>query len=143
MKNLLAAMLVALAGCGGSDNNGNGIDLSRFVGLWNGTSVVTANGQTTSASGFTHITANGSDLSIGDVCANGTGPGATPTSATAFSIHAYACPPIATTSCSSVVLSTTGGTGSVSGTTLTMTLPGTVAGCGTTGTFSIAFTGAK
>src|SRR3954470_177766 len=131
MKSLLAATLIAVAACGGSDDHANGIDLSRFVGLWNGTSTVVVNGQTASAAGFTHITATGNDLTIGDVCPNGTGPGATATSATAFSIHAFACPAASTSSCSSVVLSTTGGEGSVSATTLTMTFPGTVVGCGT------------
>lgn len=143
MKSLLAAVLVAIAGCGGSENNNTAIDVSKFVGLWNGTTVVTASGQSTSATGFTHISQNGSDLTIGDVCQNGSGPGATPSSPTAFSIHAYACAGVATTTCSSVVLSTTGGEGSVSGTTLTMSLPGTVAGCGSTTSFTLSFTGTK
>lgn len=143
MKSLLAAVLgrspdAAAAG----SNSGNGVDITKFVGLWNGTLTTTVNGQTTSNAAYTHITANGSDLTIGDVCGSA-GPTATATSPTAFSIHPYVCPAIATTICNSVVVTTTGGGGSLSGTTLTLTLPGTVAGCSQTAAFTISFTGTR
>ncbi len=135
--------LLLLAACGGGDAGGGAVDVSGLVGLWNGTGTITANGQSTTANAYTHITAQGTELMIGDFCFDGTGPRATATKSTEFTVHSISCPPGPAGTCSSVVLTVTSGSGTLSGGTLNMNTAGTIAGCGLNATYTFSFSGHK
>jgi hypothetical protein len=135
----IAGVLLFL-GCGGSEKD----FAPNFVGLWNGTSTATINGQTASASGYTHISATGTNaIKVGDFCGNGDGPAGTVTSDSAFTVAGISCPPGPVGSCSSVVLNVSGGGGTLNGNTLTLSGSGTLSGCGTTYSYGLTFTGTR
>lgn len=139
----LAVLMLLFAACGGSDGGRNPVDPSAFVGLWTGPASITVSGQSSSGSAYTHITANGTELTIGDFCFDGTGPHATATKSTEFTMHAISCPPGPIGACSAVTFTVASGSGSLSGTTLTMNVTGTISGCGSTANYTFSFTGQK
>jgi hypothetical protein len=146
---LAVSTFAILGGCGGSGSSGgsgsNGVDTSQLVGLWNGTITVSVNGQSNTGNSYTHISNSGTagEIVVGDVCGDGSGPNATVTSPTGFSVHAMNCPAASLGTCSSVVLAVTGGNGSVSGGTLTLNASGTIGGCGQTFSYTLSFNGHK
>jgi hypothetical protein len=131
-------------GCGGGGNDGPDFS-ANFTGQWNGTVIVTVNGQSQSTPGLSvHITPTGKNaLVIGDICSDLSGPPASVTGASTLTIGAKACPPAPVTGCSAVTLSVTKGTGVVSGNTLSFVFDGTVAGCSQSVGFSASFTGTR
>jgi hypothetical protein len=143
-RNVIIVLCLSVAmACGGSDSSGGNLDTSGLIGLWSGSTTVSVNGQTATSTAYTHISGAGSDLTIGDVCGNGTGPSATASSATQFTIHPFSCPPGVLGSCSSVVLSVSGGNGSLSSGTLTVSMSGAATGCNASYPFTFSFSGHK
>ena len=144
LVNLALLIVAACGGGGGGGAGGGAVDVSGLVGLWNGTATITLNGQTSSATNaYTHITAQGTELTIGDFCFDGTGPAATATKSTEFTVHAISCPPATVGNCNSVILGVASGSGSLSGATLTMNTTGTIAGCGVSTAYTFSFSGHK
>jgi hypothetical protein len=137
----IGASIICLAtGCDGSEKDYAG----NFVGLWTGTSTVTVNGQIGTTNGYTHINETGTNsIKVGDLCIDGDGPNATVNSASSFTVGGMSCPPGTVGSCSSVVLSLSGGGGTLNGNTLTISGTGTLSGCGSTYTYALTFTGTK
>jgi hypothetical protein len=140
MKRIILSVLLACIACGGG---GDEIDASRFVGLWNGTTTATVGSQSATTTGYTHISANGAELHVGDVCANGDGPSASVTGPNTFTVHGYTCPASATSTCGSVVLQITSGNGALSGSTLNLSGVGTITGCGSSFPFAMSFSGTR
>ncbi|HEY6912806.1 MAG TPA: hypothetical protein VI356_25720 [Myxococcales bacterium] len=142
---MFGLVLAGSVACGGGGGGGNPVDRSQLVGLWTGTTTLNANGQSATSPASTHISnASASDEIVwGDVCGNGSGPNATVTAPTAFSIHAFSCPPGQIGSCSSAVFAVSGGQASLSGGTLTIAANGTVSGCGANAAYTLSFTGHK
>jgi len=141
------ALALAIA-CGGSGSGigGDGQDYSaNFAGQWNGTAVVAGTGQSSTTPGVAiHITSTGKNaLAIGDICVDLSGPPATPTGATTFTIGARSCPPAPVTGCSSVTLAVARGSGVLAGSTLSFGMDGTASGCSQTIPFSLTFSGTR
>src|SRR6266568_8113396 len=133
MRRVLLAAAVALFACGGDSGSSTTDHSSSFVGTWNGSSVVVMNGQSTNSSGaLTHIFHSGTNaIVVHDVCGDGSGPSASVTDGNSFASVGLNCPPVAVGTCPAVsfVLSP-GGTGSLSNGQLTVSIGGSVTGCG-------------
>jgi len=135
-------LLAALTACGGS----SGPDYAAaFVGTWTGNASVTSNGSTQTSNGVSlRISSTGTNaLQLADICEDLSGPAATATSATTFTIGSRNCPPAPVTGCSAVTLAITSGNGVVSGNSLTLTLSATVTGCSLSFPAALVFTGTK
>jgi hypothetical protein len=123
MRNVLCGLAAALLSACGSSGSG-ATDVARnFVGTWNGTTTLVVNGQSQAGGSILlAISETGSNaLTIGAICPdllNSSGPPATADTATAFTMHAYACPVTGGGACSTIVENITDGSGSLSGTTL-------------------------
>jgi hypothetical protein len=133
--------VLALAGCSPSPTD----FASGFTGGWVGTTSVTIQGQTSNEDNTLFIIAStGIDsLEIENLCGDGSGPPATVTSETAFTAGQGSCPPEPVSGCSSVTLSTTDGSGQLGTLSLTMTLNGSLSGCGQSFPISIIFSGTR
>ncbi len=123
----VAAALLCACGTGGS---GTTDFAQNFVGTWSGMTTLVVNGQAQTGGliqlAISETGANA--LTIGAICPDGlhsSGPPATAGTATAFTIHAYACPVTGGGACSSIVENLTSGSASLSGTDLTGAYSGT------------------
>jgi predicted small lipoprotein YifL len=141
MRFALIALIIALAGCGGSDSGATITDSTQIVGTWNGTTTVgnPTTGQTTTAASTLPITTTvAGQVLLGGVCLDQvSGPAATLNTTTSFTVASFNCPPSAVNGCSSVTLAISSGTGSISGGTLTMNLAATLSGCGSSGNITV------
>jgi hypothetical protein len=140
---LRLVLLAGLAACGGG---ADGPDYaSAFVGAWTGTASATSAGNTNTADNVVlHISTNGTNsLQVADICEDGSGPAATATSATGFSIGSRTCAPAAVPGCSSVILAVASGTGNISGTTLTVAMNANLSGCSQSFPVTLGFAGTK
>src|SRR6185295_2523382 len=136
-------LVAGLAACGGG---ADGPDYaSAFVGTWTGTASATSGGTTNSANNVAlHITTSGTNaLQIADICEDLSGPAATATSATSFTIGSRTCAPAPVTGCSSVTLAVASGTGTISGNTLTVAMSANLSGCSQSFPVTLGFTGTK
>jgi hypothetical protein len=135
-------VLFAVVACGGSSTS---IE-SKVVGRWNGAFTLSLVGSNSgSYSDYLEVTDLGNgEISLGGFCLNNghAGPTATMTSATTFSSQAFNCPPIQSSSCSSLIWSLEPGSGSLlPDGTLQATLTGTGSGCGLNWAYTISFGG--
>jgi len=136
-------LVAGLAACGGG---ADGPDYaSAFVGTWTGTASVTSGTNTNSANNVAlHITKTGTNaLQVADICDDLSGPAATATSATSFTIGSRTCAPAPVTGCSSVTLAVASGTGTISGNTLTVAMSANLSGCSQSFPVTLGFTGTK
>jgi hypothetical protein len=140
MRRLVLAVWLgtAMACSGGGDSGGDGgasggvLDQDyapNFVGTWSGTMTISAGGTTTPAVPESLvITATGENaLNIEGFCLDGAATTATVTSATTFAVDPVDCAPVAdfVQQCETIATSHTGGTGTISGGTLTVNTKGT------------------
>jgi hypothetical protein len=146
---LLGLLTLAMAGCSNEPvtTTSTTTDFtSAFTGNWVGSTTITVAGQS-STNGETlvpMIRTGINALTVGGLCDDASGPPATVTSATTFTIGSTTCPPVAVTGCSSVVLSTQSGRGLLSDSAaLVIIINGTIAGCGQSFPFALFFRGAK
>jgi hypothetical protein len=142
MRRTLACLaILASTGCSQAPPDYS----SGFTGGWVGTTSVTVAGQTTSEENTLMVIASTglNSLEIEDICTDGSGPPATVTSASAFTVGPGSCSPQAVTGCSAVTLSTTSGGGQLVASTLNLSLNGTLSGCGQSYPFTIGFNGIR
>ncbi|MGO9065165.1 MAG: hypothetical protein ACLPM8_10085 [Myxococcaceae bacterium] len=143
---LVAAVSVGLSGCGSSSS----LDTfqTNFEGTWVGTLSSVVNGHSTSAS-FRFIIApiDSSTVTVSSFCNDGIGPVGTSSSDTSFALGNIVCPvtlPVFDQDgCFAFTTNLKGGTGELSGGTLTLSLEGTTTGCRQTSAFTSVFTGTK
>jgi hypothetical protein len=136
-----------LGGCGTSTSLPDaGSPSDAFVGNWKGTTTITAGGETsTYDQGSIGITAAGPDSIDVGLCVNGSPSVATLMTATTVTLESSDCGAMTFNGhCAATDVSITGGTGTLNGATLTMTIEGTASGCGyNPDTFTFSFTGMK
>lgn len=145
---LIIAAALALAGCGGSSSTEPLTDLNpAFSGTWNGNTLVTVPGFSTSSyASQLVIAASGRTATITKVCPDGTGTVvASGSGNTAAWSGSLACPPVPVSGCPLVTATLTSANGSLSAdaTTLTVQAAGTASGCSFTSNVTLGFVGTK
>jgi hypothetical protein len=142
---LLGLLTLAMAGC--SNQPVATTDLANaFAGTWEGTTTVTIAGQHSYFDASVRmIRMDVNSLMVAGLCVDGSGPPATVTSATAFTIGVQSCPAQKVTGCSSEVVSTQSGRGLLTDDSraLAFLSNGTIAGCGQRAPFTLFFLGAR
>ena len=148
MKEAVVACAIAgLIACGGSNGeNGSGnTDYAMGTdGHFVGSSTLSVDGQTATASGDVHVAYLAKNLvRIHDVCADASGPSASVGPGGSLSIEPGHCPPGTVGTCSSVTLAVSSGSGSLTTGNMTLHLVGTFAGCGESYPFTLDFSGTR
>lgn len=136
-------LVLPVLACGGSRSPG-AVDLAPFLGQWNGTLLTTANSQTRQLqASFILVQVEPGTLEMVGFCSDDSGPRGTATSATVLSFSSVTCAPVAVSGCGAVTLSASGGSGTLSGGSLQITLDVREAGCEQSIPVTFAFTGSK
>jgi hypothetical protein len=140
VKRLATALLLAASSCGGR----SAVDLSQIIGVWSGTFVLTVGGATETVQGQTDIVdVGGNQVTVGNICADGSGPKGTVTNDMTFTLQPSTCGPAASNICASEVIAVDSGLGIVSAGTLSLNAMGTASGCGTSLPVTITFNGTR
>jgi hypothetical protein len=143
----VAVLATLMLRCGGSDGATHlqhpTLDqdyADQFAGTWQGSATVVVGGSTQVTPGSQRIDRTGFNrISIYQVCLGADGAAGLDT-ATSFSMDPLTCPP-SNQQCGPITIKYDSAVGSLSQSTLTVTLKGSASGCGQNLPFVITFTG--
>ncbi|HUJ24740.1 MAG TPA: hypothetical protein VLW85_01895, partial [Myxococcales bacterium] len=135
----IVGLLLSAAGCGGG-----AVDLSPFLGTWTGTVAVSGGGAPTSnPSSLIVIEIDSRTVELVGFCSDASGPRATASAADKLTVGEFSCPAVSVSGCSSVTVSTQGGTATVESGVLALHIEATVSGCSQTEPVTFDFTGTR